>query len=294
MKYKKCIISIIIFLIIIALNTTYSNASSMHLNSLDIDARLNDSGDMDVIETWDITASDVNTLFKTFKLDNTKYSGIKNVSVEEVKTTSNKTFSKVDEWAYHLEESTFFAGVNQDNCFEISWGASITDEVNKTYKISYTVRDVVKKYGDCSELYWQFIGSGFEISADSITGNIYLPKKISDVSSIKIWGHNSQNINGTINLVNDSYVRFEVKEYLPKNYLEVRILMPNDLMENLDYTSRENKKGDIIKEEMIYNSGQDAEDDESYQIKTMQFQAIKAILSFGIGFIGTFIMVMFK
>ena len=49
MKYKKCVISIIIFLIIIALNTTYSNAKSLQLNSLDTDVSLSDSRDMEEI-----------------------------------------------------------------------------------------------------------------------------------------------------------------------------------------------------------------------------------------------------
>ena len=36
---------------------------------------------------------------------------------------------------------------------------------NVKYKISYHVIDAITKYNDIAELYWQFVGSDFEIEA---------------------------------------------------------------------------------------------------------------------------------
>ena len=45
---------------------------------------------MDVTETWDIYISETNTLYKTFKPDNSKYSYITDVEVRETTNGENK------------------------------------------------------------------------------------------------------------------------------------------------------------------------------------------------------------
>ena len=83
MRLKKILTIIIISLIIIIFSGTKSEAS-LYLENLDFTAQLNEDGSMDVVETWDISVSETNTLYKTFKKDKTKYSGITNISVEEI------------------------------------------------------------------------------------------------------------------------------------------------------------------------------------------------------------------
>lgn len=65
--------------------------SYLNLNELNFYAKINDDGSMDVVETWNIEIEDTNTLFKTFELDNTKFSSIDNVKVKDV--TANKEFN---------------------------------------------------------------------------------------------------------------------------------------------------------------------------------------------------------
>ena len=144
---------------------------------------------MNVTETWDISISETNTLFKTFKTDNSKYSSITDVEVAEVTNNAEKKFSKVDSLMYHVTKDCYYGMKNDDGNFEIAWGVGLDDSsATKAYKISYKVNDAIAKYQDYAELYWQFVGSDFEVSADKVTGTILLPQNASSKEDIKVWG----------------------------------------------------------------------------------------------------------
>lgn len=249
MKLKKILTGFIITITLILLNSTSSEAS-LHLKNLDFTAQINEDGSMDVVETWDVNVSDTNTLYKTFKIDKTKYSGISNVFVQDITSGTNKNFKKSDIWQYHLDKGHYFGGINNNNEYEIAWGVSIDTTTRKQYLIRYTVKDVIKKYNDCAELYWQFVGSEFEISADSITGIIKLPNKVSDKDELKVWGH-TEYLNGEIYVTDLDIVEFNVNKYKSGNFVEVRIAMPTYLFEKVssENISQEEKLDDIIKEE---------------------------------------------
>ena len=69
-KIKKTITTLIFLILFIILGNTKSNAGSLYLDNLNFDAKINQDGSMNVTETWDISISETNTLFKTFKTDN--------------------------------------------------------------------------------------------------------------------------------------------------------------------------------------------------------------------------------
>lgn len=247
MKLKKILTGFIITITLILLNSTSSEAS-LHLKNLDFTAQINEDGSMDVVETWDVNVSDTNTLYKTFKIDKTKYSGISNVFVQDITSGTNKNFKKSDIWQYHLDKGHYFGGINNNNEYEIAWGVSIDTTTRKQYLIRYTVKDVIKKYNDCAELYWQFVGSEFEISADSITGIIKLPNKVSNKDELKVWGH-TEYLNGEIYVTDLDIVEFNVNKYKSGNFVEVRIAMPTYVMSKLENTSNINKIDSIIEQE---------------------------------------------
>ena len=247
MNLKKITFILVIYVLFIFLGTTNSHAS-LYLNNLDFNAQINSDGSMEVVETWDIDVSDTNTLYKTFKRDSSKYSSLKNISVKEITSGKEKDFLETNRWAYHLQKDYFFGGINEDKDYEIAWGVSIDSKTTRQYQISYTVVDAVKRYGDCTELYWQFIGDKFEVEAKKITGKIQLPMIVENKEDVKVWGH-TEYLNGEINVTDNKTVEFNINKYIPNTFVEVRILMPNYLFSNLNYTSSLNKKDEIIKEE---------------------------------------------
>ena len=259
MKLKKILTGFIITITLILLNATSSEAS-LHLKNLDFTAQINEDGSMDVVETWDINVSDTNTLYKTFKIDNTKYSGISNVFVQDITSGTNKNFKKSDIWKYHLDKGHYFGGINNNNEYEIAWGVSIETTTRKQYLIRYTVKDVIKKYNDCAELYWQIVGSDFEVSADNITGIIKLPNKVSNKDELKVWGH-TEYLNGEIYVTDLDTVEFKVNKYKSGNFVEIRIAMPTYVMSKLENTSNINKIDSIIEQETKWSNEANARRD---------------------------------
>ena len=227
---RKIICILILILLFLLVGTVKSNAGSLDLNKLDFNVQINEDGSMNVTETWDIYISQTNTLYKSFKPDSNKYSKITDVTVKEITSESEKIFTKTNEWAYHVEKDCYYGTKNQDGDFEIGWGVGLDNSrETKKYEISYTVKDVITKYNDYAELYWQFIGKDFEISADKITGTIYLPSNASNKDDIKIWGH-TEGLNGTIYATDLNKVEFELNNFRSGRYVEVRTLFPTELI----------------------------------------------------------------
>lgn len=227
MKIKKILFIIFVIIATLIIFNVKSDAT-LELNELDFDAQINSDGSMDVTETWDINISKTNTLFKTFKVDNSKYSSITEVQVTDI--SSNINFSQINEEMYHVTKNCYYALRNSDGAFEIAWGVGLDNSsARKTYQISYKVNDAIAKYNDYAELYWQFIGEDFEIDADKITGTIYLPYNATNKEDIRVWGH-TQDLNGEIYVTDLNKIEFTINNYSSGNYVEARTLIPNDMI----------------------------------------------------------------
>ena len=109
MKKTRKILYILVFTIaFLLIGTVKSNAGTLNLNNLDFDVQINNDGSMDVTETWDISISQTNTLYKSFKTDTSKYSDITDVTVKEITNGQNNNFTKTDEWAYHVTKNYYY------------------------------------------------------------------------------------------------------------------------------------------------------------------------------------------
>lgn len=240
------------FLFII-LATIKSNASSnLHLNELAFDASINTDGSMNVTETWDIEIEETNTLFKTFKTDMSKYSDITNVQVSEITNGSARNFTKINTLMYHVTKDSYYGMINDDGNFEIAWGVGLDDSsATKKYQISYTVEDAIAKYNDYAELYWQFVGSDFEINADKITGTITLPSQAPSKDEIKVWGH-TEDLNGEIYVTDLDEISFELDGFNSGRYVEIRTLFPTSMIVSTSRIHDVNILNDVIEEETVW------------------------------------------
>lgn len=285
MKLRKLLAMFIIIIALVLLGETKSHAS-LHLKNLDFQVQINDDGSMNVVETWDIKVSDTNTLYKTFIKDDTKYSSIMDVSVKDITKGENNIFNSASKWEYHLPKGYFFAGTNNKGENEIAWGVSIESTTRKQYLISYRVNDVITKYNDCAELYWQFLGNEFEISANKITGTIKLPANVQHLEDLKVWGH-TKYLNGEVKVVSSDTVEFNLNNYKSKNYVEVRLAMPTYLFEKVssENISQEEKLEDIIKEETEWaNEANARRDRRNKNFKLLILATILVNTSIGIMF----------
>lgn len=250
MKIKKKILYMIAFLLFfICIGTNQSKAGNLKLNNLDFQAQINADGSMDVTETWDINIKSTNTLYKTFKTDNSKYSGITNTTVTDITNGIQNNFIQTSEWAYHVAKGYYYGTENDDDDFEIGWGVGLDNSsARREYKISYTVKDAITKYNDYAELYWQFVGSTFEVDANKITGTILLPSNVDNKDEIKVWGH-TKNLNGTIYATDTNKIEFEVDNFKNGTYVEVRTLFPTNLITTTGRIKNQNALDNVVKEE---------------------------------------------
>lgn len=231
-KIIKILLITLMFLFAFLLigNVKSMASGDLYLNQLDFDAKINYDGSMDVVETWDIDVEETNTLYKTFKTDNTKYSGITNVQVLDITNGTQKSFKKINTLMYHVTKDCYYGMENDDGDFEIAWGVGLDNSsATKKYKISYTVEDAISKYSDYAQLYWQFVGEDFEISSSKITGTITLPTEVKDKDEIKVWGH-TEDLNGEIYAKGQNKIKFEVNNFRAGRYVEVRTLFPTDMI----------------------------------------------------------------
>lgn len=243
----------IIFMIII-LSTVFpviSKASSgdLYLNNLEFNAKINSDGSMNVTEIWDIDIKDTNTLFKTFKTDTTKYTSITDVKVTEITDNKSDKLNKINEYMYHVTKNCYYGLKNSDGNFEIAWGVSLdNDEDTRKYKIEYKVNGVISKYNDYAELYWQFVGQDFEISAKKVKGTIILPTNANSKEDIKVWGH-TKGLNGTIYATDLNKIEFVLDKYRSENYIEIRTLFPTNLISSTKRTYNTDILNTAVEEE---------------------------------------------
>ena len=243
------IISIFIFISLIIFSIKSNASSDLLLNNLDFNAFINSDGSMDITETWDIEIKDTNTLFKTFKSDSGKYSDITNIQVTDITNNENKKFKQINTLMYHVTKDCYYGLTNDNGNFEIAWGVGLDNSSDtRKYKISYTVQDAISKHNDYAQLYWQFIGSDFEINAKKVTGTIILPGQVENKDEIRVWGH-TEDLNGEIFVTDLNTISFELNGFNSGRFVEIRALFPTEMIVSSGRTSSNNILEDVINEE---------------------------------------------
>ena len=248
MNFKKhFFITLFIFSILILLHTTVF-AGDLELRNLKYDVTLNSDGSANVTEYWDIEIEETNTLFKTFEIDNTKYSGITNVSLVETTNGAEKNFTQIHEEKYHVDKDCFYALEISSDTFEIAWGVNEDDSyARRNFEISYTILDAVKSYDDCSEFYWQFLSEKSAIPAENVIGTIKLPARVENIEDLKVWAHGP--LNGNIDRTSENLVTFTIDNLKSETMLEVRVATPTNIFTANSNIYSEEKLNTIISEE---------------------------------------------
>ena len=251
MKKLKQIIFFITFLFIVMICNSVNAASDFDLEHLEFNVKLNSDGSMDVTETWNIDINgETNTLFKTFEIDNTKYSGIENITVSDVTDGNVVNFEQINELMNHVTTNCYYGMINDDGYFEIAWGINKSSG-RRTYNISYTVENVIAKYNDCVELYWQFIGNYSEKNSDNVTGTITLPKKVEVLDNIRVWTHGP--LNGEIYATANDTVTFKISPYIADTFIEVRVaILETEMFNAINKTYNNDQLQNIIDEETVW------------------------------------------
>lgn len=252
MRIKNEVIIITVFIgLIIGLNNI-SYASSQQFYSMDFSVNINEDGSMEVVELWDMYINKGSTAYKEFILDENKYGEIKDVSVKEITQTGvEKTFINIDSEMQKVTPNYYYALINNKGNFEIAWGTGLEySSGRKTYRISYTVTDVIKAYNDCNEFCWKFIGYDHSTKVDKVTVNIYLPSEVENINNLRAWAHGP--LNGNINIQNNKKVSFDVTDVYANEAVEIRIAVLEDIFTLNTNKSYVDNFNNILQEEQQF------------------------------------------
>lgn len=220
---KKIKVLLLIAFCIFLLPSVY--AGEAYVDSINIDAEIKTDGSMVVKETivWDIV-EDLNGVYRdilTYNEANPTNSA-SDIVVNSV-VVNGKEFS----YSYN----TLFNGANgKYNVNELGNGKQIkiftpsSDEYKETV-ITYTLKNVVVEYNDTAELYWNFIGNGWEYGIDDVNIKIKLP---CDSEDLGVFAHGP--LHGYSTITAKDEVLISVSNLRSGEEVDVRLLFDTSLV----------------------------------------------------------------
>lgn len=181
---KKLILSFV-FIFAITVSLFLVSASAFEIVTTDIDIVLDKSGDAFVTEKWTVAYTDAENLFNRhfdiYSAENTlslvqKYGEITDVKVK----VDGKELAQADgknAYTFRTDE------VGGDLCYVVAVNYPSAN-VSRTYEISYTLTDAVKKNGRNAVFAYMVIGEKFDYTSNNVTVNVIFPDgvKASDIS----------------------------------------------------------------------------------------------------------------
>ncbi len=207
-----------------------------------IESQLQENGDLSIVEDITFRFNDkFNGVFREIVLEKT--SGLQDIKVAEVTESGEFQYKKVKD-AKKGDYGVFIVSeerkVNRLQIFSPS-----RDE-EKTFRISYIVKNVAIMHNDIGELYYKFLGSENETPIGSFTVEIRLPQK--DINDeVKVFAHGP--LNGKITRKTNDIVYMEVTDVPKDTYIEGRILFPKDFIPSSTNIVNKNSYKSILDEE---------------------------------------------
>ncbi|MFA5524018.1 MAG: DUF2207 domain-containing protein [Tissierellales bacterium] len=223
---------------------TISNAEkSLTIPKWQIESRLLENGDLSIVE--DITFrfnEKYNGVFREIVLNKT--SGVQDIKVSEV--TENGEFQYKKANSAKKGDYGVFTVTEDSDVSKLQIFSPSRDE-EKTFRISYSVKNVAIKYKDTGELYYKFLGKENETSIGSFTVEIRLPQN--DVNNeVKVFSHGP--LNGKITRKTSNIVYMQVTDVQKNTFIEGRILFPKGFIPDSTNLINKNNYDNIIDEEL--------------------------------------------
>ncbi len=221
-------------------------AGTAYVDNIDIDAKINTDGSMTVAETilWDIE-EDLNGVYRDIIVENSsnKMNSSSGVAIDKVLVNGEE---------FNYSYSTLYNGVSgMYNINNIEGGKQIkiftpSSDEYKTTTITYTLYDVVVKYDDIAELYWNFIGSGWDHGIDNVRIKITLP---GNSETLKIFAHGP--LHGYSAIPSKDSVVLEVQRLRSGEMVDARLIFDNSLVDTTKIVYSDALESILAKEEKL-------------------------------------------
>lgn len=217
-----------------------------NIHSIDISVELQEDGSAIIEETRNMTADDGTELY--IELNNLQDSEVSNFSVEGFQ------FNPVWDSDDSLEEKEGYYGVIRDgDDVELVWGMGEHGE--KTYRLTYTLSNVVRNLDDGQGLLWNF-DTFLGIPTDELELTIDSPIGLSQENT-NFWGYG---FDGDIQMNGDQIVWTSEESLDDGNNVTVLLQFPENLFNttaSIDMTLEEQR--DMANEGSSYNESSSSE-----------------------------------
>ncbi|MDR2672467.1 MAG: DUF2207 domain-containing protein [Coriobacteriales bacterium] len=128
---------------------------------------------------------------------------------------------------------------------------TVTDETI-TVKLTYTVSGALNTYLDVAELYWKFVGPGWQVDSHDVTTTITLPVPTGTTpveGDIRAWGHGD--LTGSVSLLATG-ASFKLNRVAAGSFAEARVVFPVGWASDVAVQNNTNGLAGIIAEETAW------------------------------------------
>ncbi|MGH2404642.1 MAG: DUF2207 domain-containing protein [bacterium] len=190
--------------------TTQAAAKSYTFSRVEITAEVRPDGALRITEqrTYDLRGS---FTWASYDLKLRGSSGVSDITVSDEAGPYRQSRSRTPR--------TYEVSVSADE-MRLRWSIQAADQ-QKTFLIHYILKDVVTRYSDVAELYWKFIGTGWDVQSNEVLVTVLLPGALGQ--EVKAWGHGP--LHGRVD-IHDGRVLLRVRGLPARTMVEGRILFP--------------------------------------------------------------------
>ena len=126
---------------------------------------------------------------------------------------------------------------------------SPSDDEEKTFRVSYVLKNVAIKYNDIGELYYKFLGAENQTPIGSFRVNITLPQA-DTYNQVKVFAHGPQN--GKISKEDNRTYSFYVEDVPEDTFIEGRLLFPREFIALSNNIQDKDNLNNILEEEKLF------------------------------------------
>ena len=217
---NKILMGIILFFGIIVLYSTSSEAT-FKITNFEINCDVQENGNIEIEENITYyTNENKNGLIRTIKTEN-NLNSVNSANSLRLKNVLADGEIYQKRYSANVGQSGVYTFKQSEDTYEIKVFSPFTSNT-KTISYKYELTNVIVKYNDIAELYWNFIGSEWDCSIEELTINISLPVATTN-GTIYVFGHGSDNGTFTKSRNFITLNAYDLKAY---QAVDARILFP--------------------------------------------------------------------
>lgn len=216
-----------------------AHADGFSMPNVKIDAEVKSDGSLHVVErrTFEFD-DDVNGVFWDIPFAANKQGRTTSVAISSV-SVDGRTFENVDS-ANKGEDGVYTAqkeGEGSNVTAKIMVFTPHDDESSANVTIDYTINGAVMAWGDTGEVYWKFIGAGWDQASENVSCTISFDKNLAAATpatktTLRAWGHGS--FDGEVKpSPQKAKVTYRVPKVYGGDFAEARIVFPTAWVPNL-------------------------------------------------------------